>query len=311
MAKLSLRHEQQIVVALGGGVDSQTVLALTQQYRKDHPQYQYLAIHLDHAFHPSSGEWAEFLDHECKQKCFPHIIEPLLVQSGARISKEAAGRDARYRRLAELTKPDAVILLGQHLSDQAETFLLQLKRGAGPKGLAAMAQVAVFNEQRRLARPLLAYTKEEIYRFARAHELQWIEDDTNFDTRIDRNFLRHEIIPKLKARWPSIEKTMARSAELCAEQQSLLEELLLPELEARQACSGALNVQNWNTYSTLKHRALLRLWLERQGASLPSQAVLNELVMQLARLPQGKVQVRWGQWQVKRVKRELVLSKLS
>ena len=204
-----------------------------------------------------------------------------------------------------------MILLGQHLSDQAETFLLQLKRGAGPKGLAAMAQVAVFNEQRRLARPLLAYTKEEIYRFARAHELQWIEDDTNFDTRIDRNFLRHEIIPKLKARWPSIEKTMARSAELCAEQQSLLEELLLPELEARQACSGALNVQNWNTYSTLKHRALLRLWLERQGASLPSQAVLNELVMQLARLPQGKVQVRWGQWQVKRVKRELVLSKLS
>ncbi|RTE87511.1 MULTISPECIES: tRNA lysidine(34) synthetase TilS [Gammaproteobacteria] len=307
MAQLQLRPGQQVVVALGGGADSQSVLALCDQFRKLHPEFQYLAIHLDHAFHENSPQWAEFLAKDCKRRNFPTHIEPLRVPQGARISKEAAGREARYRRLAELTENDAVILLGQHRSDQAETFLLQLKRGAGPKGLSAMAVTADFTAERTLARPLLEFTKDEIYDFANQFELSWIEDDTNTDTSIDRNFLRHEIMPRLKARWPSIEKTIARSSELCAEHEALLQELLEDEMRQRVNDDNSLSLLDWASLSEAKQKAIIRIWLEQLGATLPSQSIMHELMAQLARFPQGKVGVRWASYQVVRVKKSLVL----
>ncbi|MBA3989288.1 MAG: tRNA lysidine(34) synthetase TilS, partial [Idiomarina sp.] len=160
-----------IVVALGGGADSQSVLDLTLRYREEHPQHHYLAIHLDHYFHPDSPKWAEFLRQQCIQHGIAHIVEPVDVPKQGRASKEALGREARYSRMAQLTDPRAVILLGHHLSDQSETFLLQLKRGAGPKGLAAMAPIAPFTDQRLLVRPLLGLNKAQIYQYAQARKL--------------------------------------------------------------------------------------------------------------------------------------------
>ncbi|RUO40485.1 tRNA lysidine(34) synthetase TilS [Aliidiomarina taiwanensis] len=307
LARLQLQPNQQIVVALGGGVDSQTVLDLTDRFRREHPEFRYLAIHLDHAFHPKSGAWAEFLASDCERRQFPYHIEPLNIVQGARESLEELGRDARYSRMAELTEADAVILLGQHRSDQIETFFLQLKRGAGPKGLSAMAFIAPFVGQRRLCRPLLGVSKSELYAYGESFGVQWIEDDTNYDTRIERNFLRHDIVPRLKSRWPAIEQTVLRSTQLCAEQHALLSELLDTVLNGIMQ-GQVLDLTGWTTRSVPMQKALLRRWFELNEARMPSAAVLAELIQQLQRLPQGKVGVRWGQWQVQRVKRSLHLS---
>lgn len=307
LGRLQLSAPQQIVVALGGGADSQTILDLTLRFRDAHPEFDYLAIHLDHFFHPDSPQWAQFLRDDCARLSMPAIVEPLQVPAAARQSKEAAGRAARYQRLAELTEPSAVILLGQHLSDQSETFLLQLKRGAGPKGLSAMAEQAPFIGSRRLCRPLLGHGKEAIYAYARSREVRWIEDDTNRDTRIDRNFLRHEILPRLHQRWPQFEEVVARSARLCAEQQSLLDELLQQDLRPRLTRAGALQLTQFAQLSHSHQRALLRVWLQQQGASMPSEAVLMQVVQQLAAQSDAQVQVRWGEWQIRRYQQSLVL----
>ncbi|RUO28816.1 tRNA lysidine(34) synthetase TilS [Aliidiomarina sedimenti] len=292
---LQLQGPSSIVVALGGGADSQSVLDLTLRYRQQHPQHHYLAIHLDHYFHPDSPQWAQFLREYCQRSSIDYIVEPLDVPLSNRQSKEAQGRDARYQRLTELTDDNAVILLGQHLSDQTETFLLQLKRGSGPKGLASMAAVAPFSGQRRLCRPLLGHSKNEIYQYAKARQLQWVEDDTNLDTRIDRNFLRHEIVPELRARWPQFEQTVARSARLCGEQQALLESLLESDLQLRLDQNG-LDSSGFDKLSPVHQAALLRLFIQRQGAAMPSEAVLSQMLQQM----QGsKVEVRWSQWQLR------------
>ncbi|RAK01703.1 tRNA(Ile)-lysidine synthase [Aliidiomarina maris] len=280
-----------IVVALGGGADSQSVLDLTLRYREEHPQHHYLAIHLDHYFHPHSPKWAEFLRQQCIQHGIAHIVEPLDVPKQGRASKEALGREARYSRMAQLTDPRAVILLGHHLSDQSETFLLQLKRGAGPKGLAAMAPIAPFTDQRLLVRPLLGLNKAQIYQYAQARKLQWIEDDTNTDTRIERNFLRHQVLPVLTARWPQFETTLARSAALCAEQQNLLDELLAAELASRSD-GQRLHIEGFLSYSSARQRALIRQFIDQQNQQLPtwapqrlrlpSQAQLEQVISQLA-----------------------------
>ncbi|RUO22635.1 tRNA lysidine(34) synthetase TilS [Aliidiomarina iranensis] len=307
---LALSPGHQIVVALGGGADSQSVLDLTLRYREEHPEYTYLAIHLDHYFHPDSPKWAEFLRAYCQKSEISAVVEPLAVPSGARLSKEEQGRNARYQRMAELTEDNAVILLGQHRNDQTETFLLQLKRGAGPKGLAAMARESAFVGNRRLFRPLLSITKAEIYAYAHAHGVEWIEDDTNTDTTIERNFLRCEIIPILTARWPQFLDTVARSAQLCAEQTALLDELLQEHLQAQLESDGRLHLQGWWQLSEMRQRALLRAWLQHLSAPIPSFAVLNELTTQIQRSTGGKkVRVQWANIEVYRQQKWLVLKR--
>ena len=104
-----------------------------------------------------------------------------------------------------------LIVTGHHSDDQAETFLLALKRGSGLKGLSAMQSEMAFGKQL-LVRPLLDISRLDIETYAKKHNLAWIEDESNSDECFDRNFLRHQILPKLNERWPSINKTIARSA---------------------------------------------------------------------------------------------------
>lgn len=308
LTSLELPAGQQIVVALGGGADSQSVLDLTLRFQQEFPDFRYLAIHLDHYFHPDSPAWAEFLREYCQRVGIEHIVEPLVVPTGKRLSKEEQGRLARYRRMAELTATDAVILLGQHRTDQVETLLLQLKRGAGPKGLAGMQQIAEFVEQRRLVRPLLNVTKEKIYQYARAHAVEWIEDDTNHDTRIERNFFRHVIIPQIEERFPSFQQTAARSAAFCGEQTELFEQMLTDKLKDYLSAEGWLELRDWWQWDAKLQRALLRTWLASYAVTLPSAAILHELQTQIQRSQLGKqVRVRWGQVEVYRQQKWLKL----
>ncbi|CUA84757.1 tRNA lysidine(34) synthetase TilS [Pseudidiomarina woesei] len=297
---LQLAEQQQLIACLGGGADSQTILDLLDRFRHDFPHYRYLAIHLDHAFHPNSDEWAQGLVADCQRRDFPMLCETLPVKTGARISKEAAGREARYQRLSELGESNAVFLLGQHRNDQIETFLLQLKRGAGPKGLAAMAPLSLRNQQQWL-RPLLDVSKQTIYDYAHARQLFWIEDDTNYDTAIERNFLRHDIIPKLEQRWPHFGDAVLRSAQLCAETQGLLEQLLSDRVSPHINADGALATRWLAATSPDLQRGVLRYWLQSQQVPLPSYAQLEQLRTQMLHTTNDtQPQVCWAQYCVVR-----------
>lgn len=296
---LSCPVGQQFVVALGGGADSQTVLDLIDRIRIRYPQFNYLAIHLDHAFHPKSKAWADGIVNDCSKRQFPAIVESLEVPNSTRKSKEAQGRDARYLRLRDLTQPDAIILLGHHRNDQIETFLLQLKRGSGAKGLSSMARLANFHEQRKLWRPLLHVSKKCIYEYAHENKLHWIEDDTNKDTSIDRNFLRHDVVPILENRWPHFGVSVQRSSELCAEQEGVLDELLGDVLKNLETPEGALDTKPLKSRSARYQRALLRRWLANKGTIMPSFAVLDEVRKQIIYSPNDKSpKIAWGKWEV-------------
>lgn len=302
----------QLVVALGGGADSQTCLDLLDRFRHQHAAdagMQYLGIHLDHHFHPDSSDWAQVLREDLQRRQFPYHIEDLQVVTLARQSKEATGRAARYQRLAELVEPKALVLLGQHRNDQIETFLLQLKRGAGPKGLASMAELAPLAPASWLWRPLLNLSKADILRYAKARELVWIEDETNYDTQIERNFLRHQVVPLLEQRWPQFGDSVLRSAALCAEQEQVLQELLRDHLQAHMNAAGQLEIAPLTQHSEAFQRALLRAWLQHQGASMPSAAQLEQLRLQmLYTTNDAKPVVEWAQFRVWRTRqRYLVL----
>lgn len=271
----------RIVLALSGGVDSRVLLDLLIRYRAENQAVECCAVHVHHGLSPNADLWLE----RCKQWCmasdmsfFSHRVNLALPQGE---SLEEIAREARYQALRSHVSDGDILLTGQHSGDQLETFLLALKRGSGPKGLSSMAQVMPF-EAGWLVRPLLTQSRREIEDYALHHQLNWNEDESNQDQRYDRNFLRHSILPKLTERWPSIEASVQRSAELCAEQQALLDELLTEKLEACLHRDGSLVIDLLASQSEIARHQLLRMWLARLRVRMPSRKQLSLIWSEVA-----------------------------
>ena len=166
-------------------------------------------------------------------------------------------------------------MTAHHEDDQLETVLLQLLRGAGVAGLAAMPSSVPFGPGR-LVRPLLSMSRASLEAWARAQELAWVDDDTNADDRFDRNYLRAQVLPLVNARWPGAARAVSRSARHAAEAQRLLNALALADVE-RAAVGEALSARVLRSLSPDRRRNALRYWIASQGAQLPNTARLEEL----------------------------------
>lgn len=315
---VALQAEQTLVLAYSGGIDSHVLLhalvALRDSGLLTNP---ISALHIHHGLSPNADEW---LAH-CRQICldmkvaFQGVKVNLGSDSGQ--SLEALAREARYAKLLELAPDNSVILLAQHQDDQLETFLLQLKRGAGPKGLAAMALystklVGQLNKVVHLLRPFLALNQQKINDYAKQQHLVWVEDESNQNTHFERNFLRHDILPSLIKKWPDIAKTVSRSAALCAQQQDLLEEVAQEKLQAIRTSDNTLCLQALSKLSSAWLHQVVRQWLDEQGIASPSQAILQKLQPELIDAKEdAKPIIQWGNWQFRRFNQHLYVLALA
>ncbi len=251
------------------------------------------AVHVDHGLHPSSHAWAEHCRAAAERWRVPLTVLQVRVDRPPGASLEASAREARYRALERELADGEVLLTAQHADDQLETVLLQLLRGSGLPGIAAMPPVAAFGRGR-LARPLLALEREEIEAWARSRGLEWIEDDTNADERRDRNYLRRRVAPLLRARWPSASRAVARTARHAAEAQRLLDLLARADAE-RAAVGGALGIKRLRSLTAERRRNALRYWIAHSGHPLPDTRRLDELAGPvLDARPDAHPRVAWG-----------------
>lgn len=271
----------RLVLALSGGLDSRVLLHLLARFKCDYPQYDYLTVHVHHGLSDNADRWLQQCQQWSQQADIPFVAEKVQLELGNRISLEQAARTARYQVLSQHLNSSSLLLTAHHQSDQLETFLLALKRGSGPKGLSAMAMDGKL-ESARLLRPMLDASRADMLIYAEQHQLDWIEDESNLDTRFDRNFIRHQVAPILRQRWPNIEKTVARSAALCAQQESLLNELLYERYKRMCSEDGALSVSLLKEQSEAARGAILRLWLQEQGFLMPSAKQLTQIWQDVA-----------------------------
>ncbi len=228
---------KRIVVGLSGGVDSVVLLHALSQRTK------VAAAHIHHGLSPNADRWAQFCRRLCKRLGVPLTVRRVKV---AKRSEDGA-RTARYGALRKL-KFD-VLVLAHQLDDQAETVLMSLLRGAGPRGARGMRPRAQF-DGRVLLRPLLDVSREAIVAYAREHKLEWIEDESNASDAFTRNFIRLRIAPMLRERYPRWREALARAARHFAR----------AELDANRA---------------------LREFLAAQGLRAPTEAKLVEMLKQL------------------------------
>lgn len=300
--------EKTLIIAYSGGVDSQVLLcALAKLKQQGQLDNNLVVCHVNHGLSPDADAWQAFAKNQCERFSLPLITHKLQLKKQAQQSLEAIARDARYTLLSQASEESAIIVTGHHLNDQAETFLLALKRGAGLKGLSAMPARLTLG-QHSLARPLLTIARADIIAYANQHQLKWIEDESNQDQAFDRNFLRHTVLPELENRWPSFSHTLSRSAGHCQDAQALLEELAETDLAKVSEAEHVLSVPSLLALSPLRFNNVVRHFLAQHHKLMPSRAQLLQIFQQLSTPKDKNPTVKIGDYSLRRFGQQLHLT---
>jgi tRNA(Ile)-lysidine synthase len=304
-----LPRPQAYRVAFSGGLDSTVLLHLLGDVR---PRLGagLTAVHVDHGLQLASAGWAQHCRDVCGQLDIPLTVLCVDARAAPGQSPEAAARLARYSALAGLQRGDEMLLTAHHLDDQAETLLLQLLRGAGVEGLAAMPLIREWGDGWH-ARPLLDVARSALRAWAEAQPLDWIDDPSNEHTTADRNFLRHEVIPRLRDRWPAAAASLAHSAALCAEAAEIVRARAATDCaEIGGADAAQLRLQPLCELGVVRARGVLRHWLRERGVPpLPARR-LREAVDQLCQArADAAVEIAWSGFALRRFRDQVWLSR--
>jgi tRNA(Ile)-lysidine synthase len=292
-----VRRGDRLAIGLSGGIDSVVLLDIvTRLARRLH--FSLSAVHVNHQLSAHAAQWSRFCRALCRERGIPIQVAKVSIRRGNSI--EAAAREARYAVFGSLNVD--YVVLAHNQDDQVETLLLQLLRGAGVKGLAAMpirgelkvvraepfdvtqdrlveARSSAFQAPR-LLRPLLEVPRTDIEAYAKKRRLKWVEDESNAETYFPRNFLRHEVLPALSRRYPAYRTTLARSARNLGEAASLLDELARVDAAAFIE-DGTLAIESLHKLSRARAKNLLRYFIALHGITLPQSDQLDEALRQL------------------------------
>lgn len=300
---------ERLWVAYSGGVDSSVLLHLLSQNREKLAS-NLIAVHINHQLNQEADSWVKY----CKNICVKEKIKFESITINAKKTKghsqEAYARELRYASLKSIMGTGDLLLTGHHLDDQAETLIQQLMRGAGPEGLAGMPHVRKFGPGW-LARPLLEYSRSQIKDYAEHHGLKWIEDESNQDIEIDRNFIRYSIIPYLQKRWPSVIDILSRSARHQADVVSLLKEIAEQDFEkARCEHQNILDIAELKKMSETRMRNLIRYWLKKNGHKPSSTAVTEIIIRELIYAGGDRMPVvKWHKTEIRRYRNKIHVMK--
>jgi tRNA(Ile)-lysidine synthase len=292
-------------VAYSGGLDS-TVLLHALAMRRDRLPGKLCAIHVHHGLQSAADGWQQLCNDACTKLEVELTSRNIQVRTDAGESLEAVARDERYAVFKSLLQAGEFLLLAHHLDDQLETFLLQALRGSGVAGLAAMPTVAPFSGGY-LARPLLQLPRESLLEWARAQRLTWVEDPSNRDLRFVRNYLRHEVVPRLKQRWPAAAETIARTARHCGEAAALLNVQAAEDLKRYIVpADNSLALEAVRTLSRPRAKHLIRYWLTQNGFPAPPSHKLAQVFSDiLTARPDRIPSVRWADVELHRYRDRL------
>ena len=278
--------DRHFLVGFSGGLDSTVLL---HAMARAHPG-RVRAIHVHHGLHPDANAWARHCEAVCAAQGVPlqlAHVDVVDVDAGP----EAAARAARHAAFSKALGADEALLLAHHRDDQAETFLLRALRGSGPDGLAAMRPLRRFDTGW-LWRPLLALPRVALHAYAGACELDWIEDSSNADASLDRNYLRNRVMPLLRERWPAADAAFGKAAELQRQAVQLL--------ATHDAGHGfdprayPLRLTSLRALPDAARARAFRAWCVAQGLPSPPARAVEWLGIELANAPGDRAaECRW------------------
>jgi len=271
--------KKSFLIAYSGGLDSTVLLYQLLEIKKKY-YIKIRAIHINHNLTLLSKKWTEHCKKICSINHVPLIIENIKVEN-QRKNLEEKLRIKRYNIIYSHLFPNEILLTGHHMNDQCETLILSLKRGSGPTGLSSMSFETLLGNKK-IVRPFLKKTKQELELWAKKKDLNWIEDFSNLNIDYDRNFIRHKIIPKLEKRWSYFLKNCFRTTNICREETILLNYFLHEKICNFIQFDNSLNISNFKNIKKEICTALIRYWLLSKKIKMPSykniQCIYNQMI---------------------------------
>jgi tRNA(Ile)-lysidine synthase len=289
-----------LLAAFSGGLDSIVLLhALAQSPPARGRGLR--AVHVDHGLHGDSASWSRHCLGFARTMDVELIVRAVDVARVPGLGLEAAARRARYGAIEELLAKEEILALAHHRGDQAETVLLKLLRGAGPEGMGAMRTLRPFGRGQAW-RPLLPVPRAALHEYADRYKLCWIQDPSNADPAIDRNYLRMQVLPHIVRRWPEAEASMAQSAAWARDAADFIDAEAERALARTQGLDPAtLHHRQWLALPRALRDPVLRRWLRSLDLPEPTQYQAAELVRQLAEAGEDRQPcVRWPGVEVRR-----------
>ncbi len=295
----SFLQDKHIVLGLSGGVDSVVLL----HYLHTHYPNNLRAVHCNHHLSKYCDEWAQFCKTLCVSLNIPYTNINIQFAKDSNIEENA--RKSRYHSLSCNLLKDEVLCTAHHQNDQAETLLLQLFRGCGVAGLAAMPKLKPFGQGVHY-RPMLNIEKSAILKYAQDNHLSWVEDNSNTDTNFRRNFLRLTVIPKLETVYKNLAPTLLRSAKHQSEALQLIQDLAKIDIEKNQIMHDEqLNVERLLLLKPYRIKNIIRHHLRTLGFTSPSDKVLQQILDLLSAKQDANPLVSWGGLEVRRYQNRL------
>ncbi|MES2824558.1 MAG: tRNA lysidine(34) synthetase TilS [Pseudomonadota bacterium] len=281
-------------IAFSGGLDSCVLLHALAALKLP---VQIKALHVNHQISPNANLWQQHCADFCATLGVDFTAVKVVVENRGRGIEDAA-RNARYTVFEQHLTCGEYLFTAHHADDQSETMLLRLMRGAGPRGLAAMSRSRLLG-QGIIQRPLLDFTRSELETYAHSHQLVWVNDESNEDDHYDRNYLRNQVMPLLRGRWPGFAQKWQQTAELCAANEALIEELATQDLLSAdlktELVGTSIALPYFSNLSVARRHNLLRTWLRGQGLSVPEQQHLTQIENQIiGGQLDAETQVNWG-----------------
>lgn len=257
-------------IAHSGGLDSQLLLHLAARYL---PAQQLGVIHINHALQADADQWQLFSQQQAQGLGVEFYTQTLQL---SRRSEDAA-RQGRYTCFEAKLDEHECLLLGHHADDQAETMLFRQLRGTGLQGITGMPLARKLG-QGYLFRPLLSVPKETLQQALSYLDVEFIDDPSNASDQYDRNYLRNQVLPLLKQRWPHAIARFLDNAQRLQQAQMLLDEYLQDDLAQVLTRPDQLNLRAYAKLSSLRQSAVLRYWLQTSVNQTLNQRQLDEIV---------------------------------
>jgi tRNA(Ile)-lysidine synthase len=303
-AERSLRLSRRIAVAVSGGHDSTALWhAVARAARDAGEALQVVALHVHHGLQPQADDWLERLQRQARRWARAGL--PVSLQwrrvagsPGSGESIEAWARRERYAALVEMARDADIglVLLAHQRQDQAETFLLQALRGAGPAGLAAMPR-QIDRGGIVWARPWVDQPREAIDAYLRRHRLRAIDDPSNAQPEYARSRLRLSIWPALRENFEQADACLSASARRAHEATECLRELARADLQQTGSSAESLSLPGWLGLSPARRANALRAWLADRQPRGVAETLVQRLLAELplataARWPAGGGELR-------------------
>lgn len=301
--RLRLQAYERLFVGFSGGLDSTVLLHILAS--DDALRNKLQAVHVHHGLSAQADAWQTQCETFCTQLGVNFSAHAITLKTTANL--EEAARDARMTLFEDMLEARDAVLLAHHADDQAETLLLNLLRGAGLDGLAAMPEQKTLGAGDVL-RPFLKQPRAALLAYAKAHQLTWVEDESNQETHFSRNFLRHEILPKLKTRWPQAVNALNRCSAHASVAKQTLDALAFQDCPALKLPAPKLALSTLYALPSARLQHVLRIWLRQQHVKAPSQSVLSHLIDDVIHAkPDAMPELNFGSVSIRRYKAHLYL----